>query len=93
MTTARCSTTTAASRGVRAVLHPHVGTMIETGEEVRQVLDGSRISLCLDTGHLLIGGTDPAELRLDGFTPDLLLEERLARALRARSGDQAEVAT
>jgi inosose dehydratase len=44
------------------VLHPHVGTMIETGEEVRQVLDGSWISLCLDTGHLLIGGTDPAEL-------------------------------
>jgi inosose dehydratase len=52
----------AAGRGVRAVLHPHVGTMIETGEEVRQVLDGSSISLCLDTGHLLIGGSDPAEL-------------------------------
>jgi inosose dehydratase len=52
----------AASRGVRAVLHPHVGTMIETGEEVQQILDGSWISLCLDTGHLLIGGTDPAEL-------------------------------
>jgi inosose dehydratase len=52
----------AADRGVRAVLHPHVGTMIETGEEVQQVLHGSLISLCLDTGHLLIGGTDPAEL-------------------------------
>jgi inosose dehydratase len=26
------------------------------------VLYGSAISLCLDTGHLLIGGTDPAEL-------------------------------
>jgi inosose dehydratase len=52
----------AASRGVQAVLHPHVGTMIETGDEVQQVLDGSWISLCLDTGHLLIGGTDPAEL-------------------------------
>jgi inosose dehydratase len=52
----------AGERGVRAVLHPHVGTMVETGEEVRQVLDGSWISLCLDTGHLLIGGTDPAEL-------------------------------
>jgi inosose dehydratase len=52
----------AASHRVRAVLHPHVGTMIETGEEVQQVLDGSWISLCLDTGHLLIGGTEPAEL-------------------------------
>ena len=27
-----------------------------------RVLDGSDIALCLDTGHLLIGGTDPAEL-------------------------------
>ena len=52
----------AADRGVRAVLHPHVGTMIETGYEVQQVLHGSSISLCLDTGHLFIGGTDPAEL-------------------------------
>jgi len=52
----------ATHRGVTAVLHPHVGTMIETGDEVQQVLDGSWIKLCLDTGHLLIGGTDPAEL-------------------------------
>jgi inosose dehydratase len=52
----------ATDKGVRAVLHPHVGTMIETGDEVQQVLDGSSISLCLDTGHLLISGTDPAEL-------------------------------
>jgi inosose dehydratase len=52
----------ARERGVRAVLHPHVGTVVETGEEVRRVLDGSGISLCLDTGHLLIGGTDPATL-------------------------------
>jgi len=52
----------AAARGVRAVLHPHVGTMIERGDEVQRVLEGSAISLCLDTGHLLIGGTDPAEL-------------------------------
>lgn len=52
----------AAERGVRAVLHPHVGTMVETGAEVERVLDGSTVALCLDTGHLLIGGTDPAEL-------------------------------
>jgi len=45
-----------------AVLHPHVGTMVETGDDVRRVLEGSTVALCLDTGHLLIGGTDPAEL-------------------------------
>jgi inosose dehydratase len=53
---------TAAQHGVQAVLHPHVGTMIENGQEVQRVLDGASILLCLDTGHLLIGGTDPAEL-------------------------------
>ena len=52
----------AAEHGVGAVLHPHVGTMIENGDDVQRVLDGSAIALCLDTGHLLIGGTDPAEL-------------------------------
>ncbi|MEU0840785.1 sugar phosphate isomerase/epimerase [Streptomyces sp. NPDC005962] len=55
-------TALAAERGVHAVLHPHVGTMIENGDEVQRVLEHSAISLCLDTGHLLIGGTDPAEL-------------------------------
>lgn len=52
----------AARHAVAAVLHPHVGTMVETGADVRRVLDGSAVRLCLDTGHLLIGGTDPAEL-------------------------------
>ena len=47
---------------VSAVLHPHVGTMVETRAEVDRVLTGSSIPLCLDTGHLLIGGTDPVEL-------------------------------
>ena len=35
---------------------------------MQRVLEGSSISLCLDTGHLLIGGTDPAELA--GQVPD-----------------------
>lgn len=52
----------AARRGITATLHPHVGTMVERGDEVRRVLDGSGIALCLDTGHLLVGGTDPAAL-------------------------------
>jgi len=58
----------AADHGIRAVLHPHVGTMVETGPEVQRVLEGAAISLCLDTGHLLIGGTDPAVL--SGQVPD-----------------------
>ncbi len=52
----------AAARGVLAVLHPHVGTMVETRGDVDRVLNGSAIKLCLDTGHLMIGGTDPLQL-------------------------------
>jgi inosose dehydratase len=52
----------ASARGISAVLHPHVGTMVETGPEVERVLSGSGIALCLDTGHLLIGGSDPVAL-------------------------------
>ncbi|MEU4549380.1 TIM barrel protein [Nonomuraea dietziae] len=52
------------SSGLRhqVVLHPHVGTMIESAQEVARVLDHSATQLCLDTGHLLIGGADPVAL-------------------------------
>lgn len=52
----------AAARGHDVALHPHVGTVVERPEEVDRVLGGSTVPLCLDTGHLLIGGTDPLEL-------------------------------
>jgi inosose dehydratase len=51
-----------ARRGVIAALHPHMGTMVETGEETERVLAGSRVGLCVDTGHLLVGGADPVAL-------------------------------
>ena len=46
--------TIVAERGLLAVLHPHVGTIVETRADVDRVLQGSSIKLCLDTGHLLI---------------------------------------
>ncbi len=52
----------AAARGLTATLHPHVGTMVESGSETDKVLAGSAIGLCLDTGHLLIGGADPVAI-------------------------------
>jgi len=52
----------AGQRGVTATLHPHVGTMVETTDDVERLLAGSGIGLCLDTGHLLIGGADPVAL-------------------------------
>ncbi|MFI1581383.1 TIM barrel protein [Embleya sp. NPDC020630] len=52
----------AADRGLRATLHPHVGTHVENAAEVERFLRDSTLPLCLDTGHLLIGGTDPLDL-------------------------------
>jgi inosose dehydratase len=56
---------------------------------VQRVLDGSSIALCLDTGHLLIGGTDPADLARQ--VPERIAHTHLkdvddAIAARVRSG-------
>ncbi len=48
--------------GLTATLHPHVGTAIEDRDAVLRLLESSDIALCLDTGHLLIGGMQPLEL-------------------------------
>jgi inosose dehydratase len=55
----------AAEHGVTAVLHPHAGTVIETRADVDRVLEGSNIPFCFDTGHLMIGGTDPVAFAAD----------------------------
>lgn len=55
----------AAERGVRACVHPHMGTVIETRADVDHLLGASDIPICLDTGHLLIGGSDPVQLARD----------------------------
>ncbi|BDT96634.1 inosose dehydratase [Nocardia sputorum] len=52
----------AAGHGLRTVLHPHVGTHVESEAEVERFLADSDLDICLDTGHLLIGGTDPVRL-------------------------------
>ncbi len=50
-----------AAHGLRHVVHPHVGTLVETASDVQTVLDRTSVSFCLDTGHLAIGGYDPVE--------------------------------
>lgn len=80
----------ATAAGVTAALHPHVGTLVERRAEVDRVLDGCAIPLCLDTGHLLIGGVDPAELaaRAAGRIAHVHLKDVDAgRAARVRAGE------
>ena len=36
--------------------------MIEQGPEVERMLAGSRVGLCVDTGHLAVGGADPVAI-------------------------------
>lgn len=80
----------AAAQGIEATLHPHVGTMVETAEEVARVLAGSGIGLTLDTGHLLVGGSDPVELArtaTDRIRHAHLKDVDLAVLARVRSGE------
>jgi len=50
------------ARGLDTALHPHVGTVIETREAIDRVLAESDVPLCLDTGHIFVGGGDPAAI-------------------------------
>jgi inosose dehydratase len=50
-----------AGDGLELVLHPHVGTLVETSADVQQALAHTDVPWCFDTGHLLIGGVEPAE--------------------------------
>ncbi|MEY4262984.1 MAG: hypothetical protein RLY88_692 [Actinomycetota bacterium] len=80
----------AAARGVTAVLHPHVGTMIEVEADVLQILNHTTISFCLDTGHMLIGGTDPvafAKNHADRVAHSHLKDVNLEIAKRVQAGE------
>ena len=48
-----------AAHGLVQVLHPHVGTIVETAADVALALEHTDVAWCLDTGHLQIGGVDP----------------------------------
>lgn len=51
-----------AQRGLRAALHPHAASYIETPEETDALLERtSRLGLCIDTGHTVVAGGDPVE--------------------------------
>ena len=45
--------------GIAVSLHQHYGTVVERDDQLKRFLDGSEMGLCLDTGHLVIGVSDP----------------------------------
>ena len=54
MTVARCR-----ERGYEPAFHHETGTYIEAVWEIEKLLELTSTNLCLDTGHLLLGGGDP----------------------------------
>jgi inosose dehydratase len=80
----------AAEYGVRAVIHPHVGTIVESPSDIERVVTGSHIGFCFDTGHMMIGGTDPvafAQEHADRIGHVHLKDVRLAVAQRVIAGE------
>jgi inosose dehydratase len=51
----------ASGHGLELAVHPHVGTLVESAADVQRLLDTSGAGWCFDSGHLFIGGFDPAE--------------------------------
>jgi inosose dehydratase len=75
--------------GLTVALHPHYGTVIERDDQLRRFLEGCDTGFCLDTGHLVIGGSDPvkvAEQAADRVKHVHLkdVDEDLARRLATR---------
>jgi len=48
--------------GLQMVLHPHAGTMFETPNDLDFLLNETDINLCLDTGHVVVGGGNPLDI-------------------------------
>ncbi len=60
MAVARCR-----ERGFDPTFHHETGTNVEAVWEIEKVLELTSIGLCLDTGHLLLGGGDPVRAMRD----------------------------
>ncbi|MCG8157217.1 TIM barrel protein [Brenneria goodwinii] len=52
----------AKKRNITPTLHHHMGTIIQTADEIDRLLTHSEIGLCLDTGHAMIAGIHPIDL-------------------------------
>lgn len=51
----------AADFGLTQAIHPHLGSLVESGAETAQILEASDVALVFDTAHLLLGGADVLE--------------------------------
>lgn len=55
----------ASAHRLRLAFHPHAGTAVANKEDIFTLLDTTSVELCLDTGHLFLGGADPGAIARD----------------------------
>jgi inosose dehydratase len=48
--------------GMTASYHPHMGSLVQSPEQLDKVMPHTRICLCPDTGHVVLGGGDPVAI-------------------------------
>ncbi len=80
----------AAAHGLVQVVHPHVNSLVELANEVDVIVERTAAKVCLDTGHLVIGGADPlafARDHADRVGLVHLKDVRLSVAARERAGE------
>ncbi len=85
----------AATNRLGLALHPHAGTAIESAQEVTKLLETTDVDICLDTGHLFLGGSDPLKVVLAAGSRVRhvhLKDVDAATAARVRSGELAYAA-
>ena len=52
----------AGGHALAVAVHPHWGTAIERPAHIERFLEATPHGLCLDTGHIALGGADPLEV-------------------------------
>ncbi len=67
-------------RGYEPTFHPETGTHVEAPWEIERVLEISDVGLCLETGHIMLGGGDP--LAVIRTWPDRINHVHLKDAVR-----------
>jgi inosose dehydratase len=53
------------AHGLGVAVHPHWGTAIERRHHIERFLEETGHALCLDTGHIALGGADPVKVARD----------------------------
>ncbi|GMO55724.1 MAG: sugar phosphate isomerase/epimerase [Termitinemataceae bacterium] len=48
--------------GMTASYHPHMGSLVQSPQQLDAVMPNTRIALCPDTGHVVLGSGDPVAI-------------------------------